>query len=165
MRETIGERAITGHKATLVLDTGGPVGSDHLMIVKLIHAEEDCPINRCFYFSEQTETYVWNFAEKVCTDVEYRQRSIEETADRKRVANLYEPPARRSYQELFRSERSDFPMMSDCSRNDSKKLESLCEELFEEIKAIVRQGTDKHPETVYDEKEAELQQWLGDASE
>jgi hypothetical protein len=44
-------------------------------------------------------------------------------------------------------------------------LESLCEELFEEIKDIVRQGKDKHPETIYDEQEAELQQWLADASE
>lgn len=165
MRETIDERTINGCKATLVFDTGGPVGSDHLMIVKLMNAEADWLINRWFYFSEQTETYMWNFAEKICTDVEYRRRSLEETADWKRVANLYEPLARRLYHELSRSERSDFPIMNDCSRNDSKKLESLCEELFEEIKAIVRQGTDKHPETIYDEKEAELQQWLADASE
>jgi hypothetical protein len=121
------------------------------MIVKLIHAEEDWLINRWFYFSEQAETYMWNFAEKICTDVEYRRRSLEETADWKRVANLYEPLARRLYHELSRSERSDFPIMDDCSRDDSKK-------------SIVRQETDKHPETIYDEKEAELQQWLADAS-
>ena len=39
--------------------------------------------------------------------------------------------------------------MNDSSRGDSEKLESLCEELFEEIKAIVRQGTDQHPAAIY----------------
>ena len=165
MRETIDERRINGCKATAVFDTGGPVGSEHLMIVKPIDTESDWLINRWFYFSEQTEAYMWNFAEKSCTDEEYRRRSLEETADWKRIDNLYEPLARRLYQELSRSERSDFPIMNDRSRRDSEKLVSLCEELFEEIKAIVRQETDKHPETIYDEKEAELQQWLADESE
>ncbi len=164
MRETIDERIVNGCKATLVFDTGGPVGSDHLLIVKPVDTEADWLINRWFYFGEQTETYMWNFAEKVCTDEEYRQRSLEEIADWKRVANLYEPLARRLYQELSRSERSDFPIMNDSSRADSEELKSLCEESFEEIKAIVRQGKNQHPETVYDEKKAELQQWLGNGS-
>jgi len=165
VRETIDERTINGCKATLVFDTGGPVGSDRLMIVKPIDTDSDWLINRWFYFGEQTETYMWNFAEKICTDEGYRRRSLEETADWKRVTNLYEPLARRLYQELSRSERSDFPIMNDRSRSDSEKLESLCEALFEEIKATVRQGTDQHPETIYDEKKAELQQWLADESE
>lgn len=164
VRETIEVRNINGCKATLVFDTGGPVGSDHLMIVKSVDTEADWLINRWFFFNEQTEAYMWNFAEKVCTDEEYRQRSLEETADWKRVTNLYEPLARRLYQEVSCSERSDFPIMNDNSRADSKKLESLCEELFEEIKAIVRHGKDQHPETIYDEKKAELQQWLGNKS-
>ena len=134
------------------------------MIVKPIDTEADWLINRWFYFDEQTEAYMWNFAEKVCTDEEYRQHSPEETADWKRVANLYEPLARRLYQELSCSERSDFPIMNDSSRGDSETLESLSEELFEEIKAIVRQGKNQHPETIYEEKEAELQQWLGNKS-
>lgn len=162
VRETIEERAVNGCKATLVFDTGGPVGSDHLIIVKPIDTEADWLINRWFYFDEQTESYMWNFSEKVCSDERYRQRSLDETADWKRVADLYEPLARRLYQELSRSERSDFPIMNDSSRADSEKLESLCEELFEEVKAIVRQGKDQHPEAIYDEKKAELQQWLGD---
>ncbi|WP_198408082.1 hypothetical protein [Natronomonas pharaonis] len=116
------------------------------------------------HFDEQAEAYMWNVAEKVCTDEEYRQRSVEETADWKRVANLYEPLARRLYQELSRSERSEFPIMNDNSRADSETLESLCEELFEETKAIVRHGKDQHPETIYEEKRAELQQWLGNKS-
>ena len=164
MRETIDERKINGCKATLVFDTGGPIGSDHLMIVKPTDTESDWLINRWFYFDEQTEAYMWNFAERICTDEKYRQHSLEETADWARVANLYEPLARRLYQELSRSERSDFPIMNDSSRSDSEKLESLCEELFEEAKTIVRQGKGQHPETIYEEKEAELQQWLGSKS-
>jgi len=148
VRETIEERIINGCKATLVFDTGGPIGSDHLLIVKSVDTEADWLINRWFYFGEQTEAYMWNFAEKICTDEEYRQRSLEETADWKRVANLYEPLARRLYQELSCSEQSDFPIMNDSSRADSEKLESLCEELFEEIKAIVRQGKNPRPSTM-----------------
>ncbi|SEH45879.1 hypothetical protein SAMN05192561_10286 [Halopenitus malekzadehii] len=163
MRETIDERTISGCKATLVFDTGGPVGSDHLLIVKPVDTD-DWLINRWFYFDEQTEAYIWDFAEKVCSDEEFRQRSLEETADWKRVANLYEPLSRGLYQKLSRSERSNFPIMNDNSRPDSEKLESLCEQLFKETKAIVRQGKDRHPESVYDEKEAELQRWLADES-
>ena len=145
MHETIDERTINGCNATLVFDTGGPIGSGHLMIVKATDYESDWLINRWFYFCEQTEAYMWNFAEKICADEKFRRLSLEEKAAWKRVANLYEPLARRLYQELSRSERSDFPIMNDRSRRDSEKLESLCEELFEEIKSIVRQGKDQHP--------------------
>ena len=165
MREIIENRGINGCKATLVFDTGGPVGSDHVMIVKPTDTESEWLINRWFYFDEQVEAYMWNFAEKICTDAKYRQQSLEETEEWKRVANLYEPLARRLYQELSYSERSEFPIMNDRSRDDSEKLKSLSEELFEEIKAIVRQGADHHPEAIYDQKKAELQQWLTDESE
>lgn len=164
VRETVEERTIKRCNATLVFDTGGPVGSDQLLIVKPAGTEEDWLINRWFYFDEQTETYMWNFAEKICTDEGYRQRSLQETADWKRVANLYESLARRLSQELSQSERSAFPIANEVSRPDSEKLVSLCEELFEEVKAIVRRGKDRHPEAIYDEKEAELQQWLADES-
>ncbi|GAB7091614.1 hypothetical protein JCM18237_18850 [Halorubrum luteum] len=43
-------------------------------------------------------------------------------------------------------------MINDSFRVDPEKLESLCEELFEEVKAIVRQRKDQHPEAIYDEK-------------
>ena len=165
MRETIENRGINGCRATLVFDTGGPVGSDHVMIVKPTDTESEWLINRWFYFDEQVEAYMWNFAEKICTDAKYRQQSLEETEEWKRVANLYEPLARRLYQELSYSERSEFPIMNDRSRDDSEKLKSLSEELFEEIRAIVRQGTDHHPEAIYNQKKAELQQWLTDESE
>ena len=165
MRETIDERIIHGCEATLVFDIGGPVGSDHVVIVKPVEDGADWLVNRWFYFDEQHEAYMWNFAEKLSTDEEYRRRSLEETADWKHVANLYEPLARDLYWELSQSEQSDFPVMNDRSRRDSGKLESLCEALFEEIRAIVRQGVDQHPETIYDEKNAELQRWLADESE
>jgi hypothetical protein len=165
MREIIENRSINGCKATLVFDTGGPVGSDHVMIVKPTDTESEWLINRWFYFDEQVEAYMWNFAEKICTDAKYRQQSLEETEEWKRVANLYEPLARRLYQELSYSERSEFPIMNDRSRDDSEKLKSLSEELFEEIRAIVRQGADHHPEAIYNQKKAELQQWLTDECE
>ena len=165
MRETIENRGINGCRATLVFDTGGPVGSDHVMIVKPTDTESEWLINRWFYFDEQVEAYMWNFAEKICTDAKYRQQSLEETEEWKRVANLYEPLARRLYQELSYSERSEFPIMNDRSRDDSEKLKSLSEELFEEIRATVRRGTDHHPEAIYNQKKAELQQWLTDESE
>jgi hypothetical protein len=165
MRETIENRGINGCRATLVFDTGGPVGSDHVMIVKPTDTESEWLINRWFYFDEQVEAYMWNFAEKICTDAKYRQQSLEETEEWKRVANLYEPLARRLYQELSYSERSEFPIMNDRSRDDSEKLKSLSEELFEEIRAIVRQGADHHPEAIYNQKKAELQQWLTDECE
>ena len=155
---------INGCTATLAFDTGGPVGSEHLVIVKPIDTEADWLINRWFYFDEQVEAYMWKFAEKVCTNEEYRRHSLEETADWKRVANLYEPLARRLYQELANSVQGDFPIMNDSSQGDSETLETLCEELFREIKAIVRQEKNKHPEAVYEAKKARLQQWLGNGS-
>ncbi len=95
------------------------------MIVKPTDTESEWLINRWFYFDEQVEAYMWNFAEKICTDAKYRQQSLEETEEWKRVANLYEPLARRLYQELSYSERSEFPIMNDRSRDDSEKLKSL----------------------------------------
>lgn len=81
MRETIENRGINGCKATLVFDTGGPVGSDHVMIVKPTDTESEWLINRWFYFDEQVEAYMWNFAEKICTDAKYRQQSLEEAEE------------------------------------------------------------------------------------
>lgn len=164
MRETIDTRVFNECRATVVFDTGGPVGSDHLVIVEPVDPDRDWLVNRWFYFDEQTEPYMWNFVEKIGTDKQYRQESLKGTADWKRIAKLYESLARRLSQKLSQSERSDFPIMNDSSRPDSEKLHSLCEELFEEIKTIVRQGKNRHPETVYDEKKSELQRWLADES-
>lgn len=80
------------------------------------------------------------------------------------VTNLDEPLARRLHRELSQSERSDFPVITEDSRSDSEKLKSLCEEWFGEITVIVRHGKDQHPETVYDENNAELQRWLTEYS-
>lgn len=164
MRKTIDERIINQCKATLVFDTGGPVGSDHLMIIKPTDTESDWLINRWFYFDEQVKPYMWNFAEKICSDAAYRQRSRDRTADWARVADLYESFARKLYEELSHSERSDFPILNDDSRKDSEKLHSLCNALFEELRSTIRQETAHNPETIYDKKRAELQEWLADES-
>jgi len=102
----IAERILNGCTATLLFDTGGPVGSEHLMIVTPVNADAEWVINRWFYFDEQAEPYMWNFAEKVCHDPEYRRQSLEGHTDWARVATRYEslaPALRRAGR--IRSER------------------------------------------------------------
>ena len=143
-----------------MFDTGGPIGSDHLMIVTPTDADAEWNINRWFYFNEQVERYMWNFAEKVCTDSAYRRRSQEGDTDWARVATQYEPRARQLYDALSESAQSEFPIMTDDSREDSALLTSLCKELFEEVRAFVRQESTEHPDDIYLEKRRSLQEWL-----
>lgn len=163
VRATVGERTIDGCTAVLEFDTGGPVGSDHLLLIEPTgRDDEDWLVNRWFYFDEQVERYAWNFAEKSCTDEEYRRQSLAEEADWARVANTYEPLARQRYEPLSEAPASDFPIVNDRSRADGEQLEERCRELFEEVREIVRNGKDRHPEAVYEEQEAALRTWLDD---
>ena len=160
MRYVIAERTSNGCTATLLFDTGGPVGSDHLLIVTPVNADAEWVINRWFYFDEQAEPYMWNFAEKVCSDPEYRRESLEGHTDWARVATRYESLARRLYDELAASDRSEFPIMTDDSREDSARLTSICEEVFDGVRAFIRQDTAPHPDEVYLDAQSELRQWL-----
>lgn len=163
VRATVEERMINGCNAILEVDTGGPIGSDHLMMIKSTQrADEDWLINRWFYFDEQVEQYAWNFAEKICSDAEYRKRSLDEEADWKRVANTYEPFARRLYQDLSAYTASDFPIMNEESREDRDKLEDVCRQVFEEVRAIIRDGMDTHPDAVFEQQRSSLHEWLNE---
>lgn len=154
MRETIDKRDINGFKCTLEFDTGGPVGSNNLITIR--KQNEDFFIGRWFYFDEQVENYMWNFANKVSTDEEYREKSLSGDADWSRVSNLYEPLERRLYGVLKRSDKTEFPIIDDESRKHSDALKSQCEELFNEIREVVREDVDKHPDKIFEDKKQNL---------
>lgn len=161
MRTTVEEREINGCKATYVFDTGGPIGSDHLMRVEAkTESDDDWVVNRWFYFDEEVEQYAWNFANKVATDHEYRKASINGGVEWKQVAELYETYATQLYDVLADSEESDFPIMNDDTQDDKEQLEQVCEELFDEIKSIVRKGKDRNPNAVFEEQKRHLERWL-----
>ena len=154
MRETIENRNINGFRCTLEFDTGGPVGSDNLITIRKQNG--DFLIGRWFYFDEQVENYMWNFANKVSTDEEYREKSLSGDADWSRVSNLYEPLERKLYGVLKRSDKTDFPIINDESREHSNALEAQCEELFNEICEVVREDVDKHPDKIFEDKKQNL---------
>lgn len=152
IRMTIDSKRINGFKASYQIDTGGPVGSDHFITVKPQDEDEDWFITRWFYFDEQNKQYAWNFAEKICTDENYRRESREENTDWARTSNLYSTYSRRLYQVLSQDDRTKFPIMNEESRQDSNILDDCCESMFKEFKSIVRDGVDKHPEKVFEEQ-------------
>lgn len=153
LRQEINSKQINGCRASFHVDTGGPVGSDHFVTVEPQSDDEDWFITRWFYFDEENERYAWNFAEKVCTNEEYRQESREENTDWARTANLYETYSRRLYNVLSEDDRSAFPIMNEEeSDQDKNVLYDCCESLFKEFKSIVRDGVDKHPEKVFEDQ-------------
>jgi hypothetical protein len=77
LRQKIDSKKINEYRASFHVDTGGPVGSDHFVTVKPQSDDKDWFITRWFYFDENNKHYAWNFAEKVCTDKDYRQKSRE----------------------------------------------------------------------------------------
>lgn len=161
MRTTVEEREIDGCTATYVFDTGGPVGSEHLMRVEPEEDNDgDWVVSRWFYFDEEVEQYAWNFANKVATDHEYREKSVNGEAEWKQVAELYETYATQLYDVLADAEETDFPIMGDGTREDKEQLEQACEELFNEIKSIVRKGKDRNQKAVFEEQKQHLEHWL-----
>ena len=153
LRQEINSKQINGYRASFHVDTGGPVGSDHFVTVEPQSEDEDWFITRWFYFDEENKRYAWNFAEKVCTNEEYRKESREENTDWARTAKLYETYSRRLYNILSEDDRSEFPIMNEeGSDQDKNVLYDCCESLFKEFKSIVRDGVDKHPEKVFEEQ-------------
>lgn len=124
--------------------------------MSIVKQNQDVSVNRWFYFDEQVENYMWNFANKVSTNKEYRKKSLSGEADWVRVSNLYEPLERRLYGVLQRSEKTDFPIINDESRVHSDMLKFQCEELFNEIRDVVREDVDKHPEKIFEDKKQNL---------
>jgi hypothetical protein len=50
--------------------------------------------------------------------------------------------------------------MTDDSREDSARVISICEEVFDGAKAFIRRDTAPHPDEVYLDAQSELRQWL-----
>lgn len=140
MKQTIDKYQHDGAAVTVVFDTGGAVGSDYLVIVD----GDDYLVNRWFYFDEFDERYAKNFAAKVIDESEYRDASLDRTADWARVADIYEPAARRIY-DVF----ADMGLMGYTVGDQAAKrryhkatdvMEDLCEEIFDEVRGSVREG-------------------------
>jgi hypothetical protein len=138
MRQTIESYQHDGTSVTVVFDTGGPVGSDHLVIVD----GTDYLVNRWFYFEEFDKRYVKNFAAKVIDDPEYRSASLERTADWAQIADIYEEASRR-ISDVY----TDAGLMGYTAGDDAAKrryheattaMEDLCREVFEEIRNRIR---------------------------
>lgn len=138
MRETLEHYQQDGATVRIEFDTGGPVGARHLVIVD----GDGYLVNRWFYFDEFNEHYARNFAEKIIRDENYRDRSLEGTADWKQVADIYEPAARRVF-DIFQDAGligyTSGDEAEEARYRDAKQTwETLCEEIFREVKQRIR---------------------------
>ncbi|SEO99866.1 hypothetical protein SAMN05216388_102638 [Halorientalis persicus] len=139
-RGTIDTYEIGDASITVEFDTGGPVGATEVVFIN----GDDYSVTRWFYYDEFHEQYARNFAEKIVTDSEYRQKSLDGTADWAQVSDLYDEASRRVHQ-LFR----DHKLLGYRHGNDTEKQryetatteqERICKSLFEEIKSRIRDG-------------------------
>jgi len=143
-RGTIDTYDIGNATVTVEFDSGGPVGATEVVFIN----GDDYSVTRWFYFDEFHEQYARNFAEKVVTNDEYRQKSLDGTASWAQVSDLYDEAARRVYQR-FR----DHDLLGYEHGNDTEeqryetakaKLERICQSLFEEIKSRIRDGKQRN---------------------
>lgn len=143
VRQTVDEYHIDGVRVTITFDSGGPVGAN---TVVSIGKRDDWFVNRWFYFDEDNENYVRNFARKVATDGAYRERCLDRTADWARVADQYEETARQIHQYFL-----DAGVLGYTVGNQDEKrvyeaatdeLEAICESLFSQVKSEIRGDTD-----------------------
>ena len=86
MYEVLDKYEVAGCCVRIFLDTGGSVGGDYNVAVE----GNGWDITRTFYFDEDSEQHMRNFAQKVSTDEEYRKTCSWGTADWSRVSELYE---------------------------------------------------------------------------
>lgn len=147
LRETIDAYHHNGAKIALGIDTGGPVGGDHVVSIASGNWRSDSDdggwfVNRWFFFNEWNEQYARNFAEKIATDEEYRSRSLAGDATWRRVEDAYEKASREVYGEFqsrnllsYTAGNSDEKRVS---RNATREMESICESLFYGLKQRLR---------------------------
>lgn len=138
MRETISSFEYGGASVSIVFDTGGPVGSDHLVIVD----GDDYLINRWFYFDEFHERYAKNFGKKVVDDKSYRQTCLDGTADWKQTAGIYQEAARRIFDVFQDAGLTGYTAGDDAAerayREAMDTCKQLCEEVFTEVRNRIR---------------------------
>lgn len=142
-RATIDDYRIEDVRIRIEFDSGGPVGATTIVSVGEV---DDWVVNRWFYFDEDNENYVRNFARKVVTDEDYRKRCLNRTADWARVANHYEQTARQIL-EYFRDARVMGYSVGDKEeeheyRRAKSNMETICESLFTTLKSEIRGGND-----------------------
>jgi len=135
MRETISSFEYGEASVSIVFDTGGPVGSDHLVIVD----GDDYLINRWFYFEEFNDRYAENFAKKVVDDESYRQSCLDGTADWKQVAGIYEEAARRIFDVFQDAGLTGYTHGDDEAEQAYREAMNTCKQLCEEVFTEVRQ--------------------------
>jgi hypothetical protein len=164
LRETIDTYHHNGAKIALGIDTGGPVGGDHVVSIASGDWRSDSDdggwfINRWFFFDEWSERYARNFAEKIATDEEYRSQSLTGNATWKRVEDAYEETAREVYRE-FQSRNLLSYTAGDSDekrayRKATREMESICESLFYGLKQRLRDpgGVDENEPVAIDDFE------------
>lgn len=140
----------------------GPVGATTVVSVG---KEDDWFVTRWFYFDEDNENYVRNFARKVATDETYRERCLNSTADWTRVADQYDQTAREIFQ-FFQ----DAGVMGYSAgdkkeereyRRAKRELETICESLFTTLKAEIRGENDTmEVERIADNHKDNVWGWL-----
>jgi hypothetical protein len=135
---TLDEYDIDGATVHIAFDSGGPVGSDHLVTVD----GDDYRVVRWFYFDEFAEPYARNVARKVVRDEAYRAACLDGTTDWARIAERYEPAARRVFAVFEDAALVGYTAGDDDAearyRAATESCERLCEELFDEIRRRVR---------------------------
>lgn len=149
VRGTIEDYHIDDIRVTIEFDSGGPVGATTVVSVG---EPDDWAVTRWFYWDEDNDRYVKNFAEKVVKNEDYREKCLDRTAEWARVADQYEETSR----EIFEWFRNAGVMGYTSGNKEEKqtyqraknKLETICESLFNELKDEIR--GDNNAETVED---------------
>lgn len=174
VRATIADYTLEGVRVRIEFDSGGPVGSDHVVFITNGEPWNDDTgwnVTRWFYFDEFHEQYARNFAKKVVTDESYRTACLDRTADWARISDTYEDAAR----DIFGYFR-DAGVMGYRVGNDQEErqyreaktaMERICEALFEGIADRIRSpdslDDDAPPlEAFIDDRKDEAFQWLRD---
>ena len=140
-RATIDDYRIEDIHILIEFDSGGPVGATTIVSVG---KDDDWFVNRWFYFDEDNENYIRNFARKVATDENYRERCLNRTADWARVADHYEQTARQIL-EYFQDAGVMGYSVGDKEEEDEyrrakNEMETICESLFAALKSEIRGG-------------------------
>lgn len=145
MYEVLDKYEVAGCCVRIFLDTGGSVGGDYNVAVE----GNGWDITRTFYFDEDSEQHMRNFAQKVATDEKYRKICSWGTADWSRVSELYENASSK----VFKVFEERGLLVYVVGRKAEKRqydqanevLERLCRELYYELKKAIAKGEAPQP--------------------
>jgi hypothetical protein len=165
MRETIDEFVEDGCQIVIGFDTGGPFGAHEFASVRPQSEDEDWVVTRWFYFDEFDENYAKNFGRKVATDDDYRERSLNGTADWKQVVDIYNEVERRILA-IFNESPSQILAGYSSGDDDEKRrykaaeqsAKEILSELFSEIRSQVRSDDPLEIDALVENKVAEARE-------